>query len=64
MKLREMREKRGISRGQLSDASGISVRTIEGYEQGLRNIEDASVVTVHRLAKALYCKIEDIVDLD
>lgn len=64
MKLREMRDKRGISRAQLSDASGVSTRTIEAYEQGLRDIGEASVNTVHKLAKALYCKIEDIVDFE
>lgn len=62
-KLEEMRKKRGISRGQLADVSGVSPRTIEAYEHELRDINRAAVEDVYKLARALYCKIEDITNL-
>ena len=62
-KLEEMRKKRGISRPQLADASGVSFRTIEAYEHELRDINRAAIEDVYKLAKALYCKMEDITNL-
>jgi len=62
-KLEEMRTKRGISRAQLAEASGVSARTIEAYEHELKDINRAAVENVYRIAKALYCKIEDITNL-
>lgn len=59
--LQTARETAGLSQSQLANASGVSVRLIQAYEQGERDIRKAAVETVERLAKALNCKIEDII---
>lgn len=59
--LKLMREEKGLSRSELSKLSGVNVRTIEAYEQGLKDINSAKVSTVLTLADALGCEIENIV---
>lgn len=62
MKLKEAREARGLSQGQLAKASKVDVRSIQAYEQGLRDISKASVKTVIALAKVLGVTAEDLVE--
>lgn len=52
----------GISQQKLSELSGVSKRTIEKYEQGENDINNARVTIVFKLAKALSCNIEDILN--
>ena len=42
--------------------SGVSLRSIQMYEQRNKNINKASVETIYRLAKALGCEIEDLIE--
>ena len=49
-----------LSQKALADRSGVSVRMIEQYEQGRKDINHASSATVYRLSKALGCKMEDL----
>ena len=39
----------------LAERSGVNVRIIQSYEQGLRDIGKAQFATVARLAEALEC---------
>lgn len=59
--LKLKREEKGLSRSELSKLSGVGVRTIEAFEQGLRDINGARAVTVLSLADALHCDIKDII---
>lgn len=52
-RLQEIRLAKGLSQKGLSDASGISVRMIQHYEQGFRELWLASYSTVYALASAL-----------
>lgn len=61
-KLKEMRLQRGISQSQLAAKSGVDVRVLQSYEQGLRKIDGAKIQTLLSLATALECKISDIVE--
>ena len=61
-KLQTMRVSRGMSQDELSDASGVTKRAIQQYEQRNRPIEGAKLETICRLCVALDCKIEDILD--
>ena len=61
MKLTEIRNERELSQRQLSEKSGVSVRMIQYYEQGFKDINKASAETIYRLAKSLNCKMEDLV---
>lgn len=58
--LKKLRETQGLSQGQLAQKTGISVRTLQSYEQGSRDINGASLSTLVDLAIALKCKLTDI----
>lgn len=60
-KLKTIRQSRGFSQSQLAELSGVNVRMIQHYEQGTNDITKAQVATVHQLAKALNCTIEELI---
>lgn len=60
MSLRSFRKKEKLTKTQLSDLAGISMRTIDDYETGKRDINGAKVKTLLKLCKALSCRLEDI----
>ena len=62
--LQEMRKAAGLSQRQLADRVGMSVRTLQYYEQGALDFNKAAVGTVYRLAVALDCLMEELVDRD
>ena len=61
-KLKEKRMQRKLSQSQLAKTSGVSLRMIQKYEQGDRDIKKAQAETVYKLAKALNCKMEELID--
>lgn len=64
-RIQELRKLHGnISINKLAQESGVNVRVLQDYEQGRRDINKASVATVHRLALALGCKMENIMELE
>lgn len=60
--LKIMREITGYSQSELAEESGVSLRQIQLFEQKQRDINRAQVYTVAKLAKALACEIEDIIE--
>lgn len=52
-KLVELRKQQGLTRAQLSERSGVSLRSIEGYEQGRKDMSKMALSTAVALAKAL-----------
>ena len=63
-KLKQIREVKNLSQSKLAEISGVDIRNIQYYEQGYRDINKAQAVTLHKLAQALECKIEDILNLE
>lgn len=61
-KLHNIRKARGFTQQELSDASGVSLRMIQLYEQKQNDIGKAQVSVVINLAKVLGCEIEDLVE--
>ena len=59
--LAELREQKGLSQSQLAKASGISVRTIQAYEQGARKLRGASYDNLKKLSDALGVTSEELV---
>lgn len=49
-----------LTQKALAERSGVSVRMIEQYEQGKKDINKASAGTVYALSKALHCRMEDL----
>ena len=52
---------RGLSQAQLAKASGVSLRMIQLYEQGRRDIQKAEAWTIAALADALNCEMQAII---
>lgn len=61
-KLFEIRKARGFTQQELSDASGVTLRMIQLYEQRQNDISKAQVTVVINLAKALGCDVEDLLE--
>ena len=61
-RLKFYREEKGLSQSQLAKASGVSVRLIQAYECGLRDINGARVITALKLADALGCDVRQIIN--
>lgn len=60
--LKRYRLKAGLSQAQLAEESGVPLRTIQQYEQRQKKINAARAEYVIRLAKALYCEPEDLME--
>ena len=60
--LRRIRNAYGCSQSELAKSSGISLRSIQMYEQRNKDINKASAETLYRLAKVLGCTIEDLIE--
>ena len=60
--LKRFRTSYGCSQSELSKLSGVSLRSIQMYEQRNKDINKASADTLYRISKALGCKIEDLIE--
>lgn len=60
--LKYIRMKYGYTQTALAASSGVSLRSIQMYEQRNKNINKASADTLYRLAKALGCTMEDLIE--
>lgn len=60
--LKIMREKRNVTQQALADAAGISIKTLQDYESGRYNFNGAAASTVKKIAKALGCSMEELID--
>ena len=60
--LKIRRQRLGLSQRELAEQSGISVRTIQQYEQRQKHINKAQAKSLLALAKVLYCTVEDLIE--
>ena len=61
-KLKQYRQRMGLSQSQLAEESGVPLRTIQQYEQRQKNINMARAECVIKLAKTLYCEPEELME--
>lgn len=61
-KLQMQRKKCGYSQRELSEKSGVNIRTLQQYELGTKNINKASAQSIVSLANVLGCKVEDLLE--
>lgn len=61
-RLFEIRKARGFTQQQLSEASGVTLRMIQLYEQRQNDISKAQVGIVVKLARVLGCEVEDLIE--
>lgn len=60
--LKDIREAAGLSQAKLAAAAGVNARMIQHYEQGFKDINKAQALTIYRLARALGCQMEDLIE--
>ena len=62
-RLQEYRRRICLSQRELAEKADVPLRTIQQYEQKQKNINHARVDYVIRLAQALYCRPDDLMEL-
>ena len=62
--LERIRKEQGFSRDELSKLSGVNPTTIQRLEIGYYDVNMVKLGTLIALAKALHCKIIDLLDKD
>ncbi len=60
--LQRIRKEKDLSRKELSKLSGVNETTIQRLETGLYNVNMVKLGTLIALAKALHCKVVDLLD--
>ena len=63
-RLRVIRTATGMLQSELADKAGVSIRTLQSYEEGTRSVNKMSLETAYRLAKALNVPMEELVEVD
>lgn len=60
--LKRIRSTYGCTQAELASKSGVSLRSIQMYEQRRKDINKASVETLYRISKILGCEVEDLIE--
>lgn len=60
--LKRIRTAYGYTQAELAERSGVSLRSIQMYEQRNKNINKVSVDMVNSLAKVFGCTMEDLIE--
>lgn len=63
-KLKEIRKRSNLTQKELSQRSGVSLRTLQDYEQGNKKLMSANAATVFKFAIVLGVNGEDLIDYD
>lgn len=59
-KLKEFREKLGLSQADVCRQSGVNLGSYCAYEQGVKSIDRAGFSTVIKIADVLECRVTEI----
>ena len=62
MKLQDIRKRSGLSQSELSHRSGVQLRTIQEYENGRRQIDNAHVDTLISIAEVLEVPFNELME--
>lgn len=60
--LKRIRKMRGMTQAQLSSSSGVSLRSVQLYEQRVKDINKASIEAVYRLSRVLHTSMESLME--
>lgn len=61
-RLKQIRQRAGMSQSELAEQSGVPVRTIQQYEQRQKNINKAKAEYLVMLARVLNCPAEELIE--
>lgn len=60
--IKEIREQKGLTRKELAELSGIHYKKVTDYENHYIKTENITVGNLYKLAQALECKIDDLIN--
>ena len=60
--LKSLRNIVGITQEKLAKESGVSLRSIQMYEQRNKDINKAQAITLVKMSRVLFCEIEDLLE--
>jgi transcriptional regulator with XRE-family HTH domain len=60
--LKKWRTIRNMTQKELAKRAGISIRTLQDYEQGRKSINGAAAITVCKLAEELACEPVELLE--
>ena len=52
----------GMTLKELAEKAGVNINTLITYDNGRKDLNNASVIFVKKLARALNCTIDDLTD--
>ena len=61
--LKRIRKTAGLTQSQLASEAGVSLRSIQMYEQKKKDINKAQALTLAKISRVLSCEIEDMLDI-
>ena len=61
-KLKQIRKKARLTQQEFADKVGVSIKTIQVYEQNARDLKGASWIVVHKMAEVLECREVDLIE--
>ena len=61
-KLKQLRQRAGLSQSELAALSGVPVRTVQQYEQRQKSINKAQAEYLVMMAQVLNCNAEDLIE--
>jgi transcriptional regulator with XRE-family HTH domain len=61
-KLKKMRLMKQYTQESLAEISGVNIKSLASYEQDPSKLLTASAITVYKLADALNCEMDDILN--
>lgn len=61
--LKRVRSSKGFTQRGLSEATGISIRTIQHWEQGSKDFNQAAAMTVYEVSQALGVDMLELLDI-
>ena len=61
-RFKKLRESRGLSQTELAKISGVSLRSIQMYEQRVNDIDKAQAQTIYKLSRVIGCSMEDLLE--
>ena len=60
--LKRVREAAGLSQSRLAEESGVSLRSIQMYEQRNKDVNKAQAITLAKISRVLGCDVEDLLE--
>ena len=61
-RLKRQRELCGVTQEELAEQSGVSLRSIQMYEQRVNDIDKAQAQTIYKLSRVIGCSMEDLLE--